>query len=187
MMLSIVVFRFCDFMRRGCNKVLIEPGVKASLAQCGKRVKIASGCEIKPLNNVFIGNNTEIGPRALFWTTRAKIIIGNNVIFGPGVTIVTGDHPTNIVGKHIIDVQDNEKEPGLDADVVIADDVWIGCNVIILKGVHIAIGCVIAAGSIITRDTEPYAIYAGVPAKKIKSRFSMEELQQHLEQLNAHK
>lgn len=171
MKVSIYCYRFFDFIRRGVNKSFIEPGMKASMAQCGKDVKIAVGCEIKPLKNVSIGNRTQIGPRALFWTTRARIIIGNDVIIGPGVTIITGDHPTNIPNRHIIDITDAEKDPELDADVVIDDDVWIGCNVTILKGVHIATGSVVAAGSVVTRDTTPYSIFAGIPAKMVKRRF----------------
>lgn len=169
--IAIYCYRFFDFIRRGVNKALFEPGMKASMAKCGKEVKIAAGCEIKPLKNVSIGNHTEIGPRALFWTTRARIVIGSDVIFGPGVTIITGDHPTDIPNKHIIYITDAEKDPKLDADVIIDDDVWIGCNVIILKGVHIATGSVIAAGSVVIRDTEPYSIYAGIPAKMVKKRF----------------
>ena len=54
----------------------------------------------------------------------------------------------------------------------IGDDVWIGYGAIIMSGVKIANGSIIAAGSVVTHDTEPYSIYAGIPAKKIKDRFN---------------
>ena len=52
--------------------MLIEPGMKKGFSSCGEMVKIDAGCELKPLNNIVVGNHTEIGPRALFWTTQAK-------------------------------------------------------------------------------------------------------------------
>lgn len=77
------------------------------------------------MSNIYIGNNSQIGPHSLFWTTRAKIIIGNNVLFGPNVTIITGGHRTDIVGKHISEISDDQKLPQNDADVEIEDGVWI--------------------------------------------------------------
>ena len=60
--------------------------------------------------------------------------------------------------------------------VLIGNDVWIGENVLILEGVHIGNGAVIGAGSIVTKDIEPYSINVGVPAKKIDSRFTEEQI-----------
>lgn len=54
--------------------------------------------------------------------------------------------------------------------IIIEDDVWIGAGVKVLDGVTIAQGCVIGANSVVTKSTEPYGIYVGVPARKIKSR-----------------
>jgi maltose O-acetyltransferase len=52
----------------------------------------------------------------------------------------------------------------------IEDDVWLGLRVIVMPGVRIRTGCIIAAGGVVTKDTEPYGIYGGVPAKLIKKR-----------------
>lgn len=165
------IYKFIDFFRRAFNKLFLQPGMKKGMSQCGENVKIASNCELKPLKNISLGDRVEIGPRALFWTTRAKIKIGNDVIFGPGVTIITGDHPTNIEGCTINSIKDEDKPKECDQDVIIDDDVWIGCNVTILKGVHIYSGAIIAAGSIVTKNVEKNCIYGGNPAKKIKNRF----------------
>ena len=170
-----------DLFRRGFNKLFIEPGIKKGFSSCGEMVKIGSGCELKPLKNITVGSHTEIGPRALFWTTRAKICVGDNVIFGPNVTIITGNHPTNIVGRTINSIKDDEKPLDCDQDVLIDDDVWIGCNSTILKGVHIHEGAVIAAGSVLTRDVPPFEIWGGVPARKIKDRFTPKQVKQHVE------
>ena len=165
-----MLYQSIDFIRRAMNKIFIEPGMKKGFKTCGVNTKVGAGCELKPLKNISVGNYVEIGPRALFWTTRANIIIKNHVIFGP-----------NIVGKYIMDISDEEKPMECDSDVVIEDDVWIGCNATILKGVHIQTGTIIAAGSVVTTSTDPYGIYGGVPAKKIKERFTPEQLKHHLE------
>ena len=66
----------------------------------------------------------------------------------------------------------------------IEDDVWIGSHVVILPGVKIREGSIIGAGSIITKSTKPYSISAGNPCKLIKMRFSNENLDLHLEEIN---
>jgi acetyltransferase-like isoleucine patch superfamily enzyme len=174
------IYKLFEFSYKGFNKIVIVPGLKASFGHCGKNVRIAYNVDIKGGKNCFIGEGSQIGPHSLFWTTRAKILIGNKVLMGPYVTIITGDHRTDVVGKHIIDVSDDEKLPANDADVIIHDGVWISSNVIILKGVTIGEGAVIAAGAVVTNDVEPYTIYAGVPARKIRNRFSNEQMDEHL-------
>ena len=59
--------------------------------------------------------------------------------------------------------------------MIIEPDVWCGANVTILKGVHIGKGSVIAAGAVVTKNIGEYEIWAGVPAKKIRNRFDMED------------
>lgn len=63
--------------------------------------------------------------------------------------------------------------------IIIEDDVWIGANAIILSGVTIGEGAIIGAGSVVTKNVEPYTIFAGNPAKKIKMRFTEDELLNH--------
>lgn len=68
----------------------------------------------------------------------------------------------------------------LNEKAVIGDDTWLGYGVIVLTGVNIGRGCIVAAGSVVANDLPPYSIAAGVPAKRIKSRFnSVEECAKH--------
>lgn len=66
-----------------------------------------------------------------------------------------------------------------DQDVVIEDGVWVGCNVVILKGVTVGRGSVVGAGAVVTKDVPPYAVVGGNPAKLIKYRFTEEQIKEH--------
>ncbi len=110
-----------------------------------------------------IGNNVGISQNC-FIQIRGKVSIGNNVIFGPGVSIFSENHifedldiPINLQGV-------NRK------GVEIQDGVWIGTRAIILDGVVVGKNSIIAAGSVVNKDVEPNSIVGGVPAKLIKMR-----------------
>ena len=182
-----IVFKVEEFVRKVFYKVFRESAIKCSLGSCGKNVHVAEKSDIKGNENVYIGNDVTIGPRSLLWTTGAKIFIKEKVIIGPGLSIITGDHKIDIVGKYMADVTVNEKDKEDDQDVTIEKDVWIGSNVTILKGVTIAEGCVIGGGAVVTKSTEPYGIYVGVPAKYCRNRFSEEEITEHRKRLNIRK
>lgn len=141
-----IVFKIEEFVRKAFYKVFRESVIKCSLGSCGKNVHIAEKSDIKGIENVYVGNDVAIGPRSLLWTTGAKIFIKDKVIVGPGLSIITGDHKIDIVGKYMADVTVDEKDKEDDQDVTIEKDVWIGSNVTILKGVTIAEGCVIGGG-----------------------------------------
>lgn len=64
-------------------------------------------------------------------------------------------------------------------EVTIEEDVWVGHQSIILTGVRICRGTIVAAGSVVVRDTEPYSIVAGIPAKKVGERFKKEQIEIH--------
>ncbi len=148
------------------------------LKTAGENVKIGKNCNLQ--GNVCCGSDISIGPGAYFVSTGATIRIHNHVIFGPNVTIYTGDHPTDIIGKHISEITDQDKEPGkYDQDVTIEEGCWIGTRAIILKGVTIGRGSVIGAGAIVTKDVPPYSIYVGVPENRRFPRFTEQEIEQH--------
>lgn len=173
-------YRSEEFVRKVFYKILRESVIKSSFGSCGKNVHIAEKSDIKGIGNISIGDDVAIGPHALLWTTRANIIIKEKVIIGPGLSIITGDHKINVVGKYMADVTDEEKDDENDQDVIIEKDVWIGANVTILKGVTVAEGCVIGAGTVLTKSTHPYGIYVGVPGRRVSERFTNEELENHI-------
>lgn len=164
---------------------LWSPIWKRSMKYCGEGVYLRPmSSDIKGLWNLSIGNGTSIPKGSTFYCTRAELIIGNKVVFGPKPTIITGDHRIDVLGKYIVDVTDDEKSPENDAPVIIEDDCWIGANVTILKGVTIGRGSVVAAGAVVTKSCTPYSIIGGVPAKLIRMRFTKDEINKHEELLN---
>lgn len=105
-----------------------------------------------------IGKYTHIN-RGCTLDCRGYINIGNNVSISHGVSIFTGSHNKNSPSFHEIDLPVN-----------INDYVWIGANATILQNINIGTGAIICAGAVVTKDIEDYAIYGGVPAKKIGNR-----------------
>jgi len=151
---------------------------KQSMKSCGSHVYLRpSSSDIKGLKNLSVGHHVLIPRNSTIYCTEASLSIGNYVVFGPSPTIITGDHRTDVIGEFMYNVE--EKSPESDLPVVIEDDVWMGARVIILKGVTIGRGSVIAAGSVVTKSFPPYSIIGGVPARLIKPRFTPEEIEEH--------
>ena len=157
--------------RRFSFKFFISPIIKHSFAKCGKNVTLPTKGSYIGIENIHLGDRVVLGANVIILSTRAKLYIGDDVMFGPNVTVITGDHRLDIKGRPMISIRDDEKLPENDQDIIIENDVWIGANATILKGVTIHTGSVISAGAVVTKDVEPYTIVGGVPAKTIKKRF----------------
>ena len=128
-----------------------------------------------------IGSDVFIGPGATFRATDSGIQIKDKVMFGPNVTIMGGDHRSDVVGTYMFDVK--TKLENHDLPVTIESDVWIGANAVILKGVTVGRGAIVAAGSVVTKSVAPYSIVAGVPAKETGVRFSAAQISLHEQML----
>ena len=109
------------------------------------------------------GNNVGIAQNC-FIQVRGMVIIGSNVIFGPGVSIFSENHNFSDRNQNILEQGESRK------GVIIEDDVWIGARSVILDGVTIGAHSIIAAGSVVNKSIPEYSIIGGVPAKLIKTR-----------------
>lgn len=150
--------------------------------QCGANVVVGHKCNLS-YSNIEIGDDVYIGPGATINATHSIVRIGNKVMFGPNVTIMAGDHRTDVIGAYMYDVR--EKLPANDLDVTIEDDVWIGSNAVILKGVRIGRGSVVGAGSVVVKDVPPYSVYVGHPGAKLRARWDAETVLEHERRLRA--
>lgn len=157
---------------------VLTSSYKRQMIRCGKDVHIEGNVKGN-WNNISMGTDVHIGMNNLFMCSKASIIIKNHVMFGPNVTIITGDHRIDIIGRYMTSIRNDEKLEENDQPVVFQGDNWIGANTTILKGVTVGEGAVIASGAVVKEEVPPYSIVGGVPAKVLKYRFTDEQIQQH--------
>lgn len=153
---------------------------KCKIGFLGENVNIPYGINISGGENINIQDNVSIGTGAVFMATNAGITIKHNVVASHNLRIVTGDHERR-VGAFCNTITEATKnhDLGLDQPVVIESDVWIGMNVVILKGVTIGRGSTVSAGAVVHRSMPPYCICGGVPAKVIKFYWSIDQILEH--------
>ena len=144
-------------LRRFCGRLMLE--------SCGKKVNIEKNAVFSA--KVSLGSRSGIGINARI---NGRCVIGDDVMMGTGCVIITRNHRHDRTDIPMMDQGFEEERP-----VFIGNDVWLGDRVIILPGVHIGDGCIIGAGSVVTRDIPPYSVAAGIPAKVIKDRKNAEE------------
>ncbi len=143
----------------------------------GARVRLWARDQLVIGRNFYIGRDSQI---------ETDCIIGDDVIIANKVGIVGRyDHHFQQIGtpvRRASQIRDPQYDwKGKGQITKIGSDVWIGYGAIIMGGVTIHDGAIIAAGSVVTKDVEPYTIYGGNPARKLRDRFDNEaELQQHI-------
>lgn len=151
---------------------------RKDLASAGCNANIQKPCYITSPQAIHMEENTviRIGSTILN-NSNEHIYIKKYTVISVNCTIVTNNHkstvgiPQCLLGaSHVNDVS---------KDLTIAEDVFIGANVTILSGADIGRGCIVGAGSVVTKPIPPYAIIAGAPAKIIGVKFSIEQILKH--------
>jgi acetyltransferase-like isoleucine patch superfamily enzyme len=127
-------------------------------AKIEKDVRIFTGCEFRHPAGLFIDSGTSVGHRSIL-DARQGLLIGKNVTLATEVMIWTLHHDYNDI--HFAGKGDL---------ITIGDFVWIGSRAILLPGIKIGEGAIIAAGSVVTKDVLPYTVVGGIPAKQIALR-----------------
>lgn len=133
-------------------------------AKIGKNLFLDRGILINNPKNIFIGDDVVIAKDVVI-TTGGDVHIGNRVLIGYGSKILSANHkiPDDITKPIRFSGHDFKK-------VVLEDDVWICSNVVILPGIKVGKGSVVAAGAVVTKDVDEYSIVGGIPACLIKKR-----------------
>lgn len=126
--------------------------------------KVGNGVVIKPSVNIKypwlleIGNHVWIGE--MVWIeNHCKVVIGSNVCLSQGATIMTGNHDYK---KSTFDL--------IVKNVTLEDGVWVGANAIVCPGVHCATHSILTVNSVANKNMEPWWIYQGNPAVKVRER-----------------
>lgn len=129
-------------------------------ASAGKGINIDRGATFA--SGVTIGDNSGIGKDC---ELHGEVHIGNHVMMAPECVFYTRNHETSR-----LDVPMGQQGETVPRAIYVGDDVWLGRRVMVMSGVHIGDGCIIAAGAVVTKDIPPFSVAGGVPAKVIGSR-----------------
>lgn len=144
------------------NYTHVQPMKKLSI---GSEYRVSPDVNFSYENNIVIGERVSIGSRCFLWAgpSKGRIVIGDDVLFGPEVIVTAANYRFNDGSPVTQQLMD-------EADVMIGNDVWIGARAIILPGITIGNGAIIAAGSVVRSHVPSFAIVAGVPAKVVGER-----------------
>ncbi|MBR3744642.1 MAG: acyltransferase [Bacteroidales bacterium] len=142
--------------------------------------KLIPPLKIDGHQNVFMYEDTKI-ENSTISAVLSKFIMKRGSAAAEGLSVHTGNH-MQVVGKFYRTVTNKDKlDSGkvFDKDIIVEEDVWIGCNVTLLAGAHLGRSSVIAAGAVVTTDIPPYCIAGGVPAKPIKFKWTIDQILEH--------
>jgi acetyltransferase-like isoleucine patch superfamily enzyme len=156
---GLIAYLYNDWIGTIPSRTLRYQFLRRYLGGFGTGTGVQRGCRFLNGRKVFLGERNVINNGCLFDGRKFSIRVGHDVSIGPNATILTLAHDPQ--SPHFADVG---------GDVTIGDRAWIAYGAIILPGVTIGEGAVVGAGSLVTRDVEPFTIVAGVPARKIKDR-----------------
>ena len=117
-----------------------------------------------PGPSIMIGDRVFLGFGCEF-NVRRRLEIGDDCLIASGCKFVDHDH-----GTANRDTAMREQTDGAEAEIILEQDVWLGANVVVLKGVRIGRGAIVAAGAVLTKEIPPHEIWGGVPARKLGER-----------------
>jgi putative colanic acid biosynthesis acetyltransferase WcaF len=132
-------------------------------ATIGKSITYYPGIKINPCRRLKLGDHVDLAWGVII-TTGGYVEIGDRTLIGYRTIISSANHVIPQGKGHIFGSGHHKKK------VTIENDVWVGGNCTIVAGVNIGEGAVIAAGSVVTKDVEPFTIVGGIPAKLIRKR-----------------
>lgn len=127
----------------------------------GRDCKVQSNVDVGDGNAIEIGNHCQINQNVKLDNVK----IANFVMIAPGVTILGKMHSYDRRDIPMILQGEQSVRP-----TIIEEDVWIGTNAILMPGVIVRKGCIVAAGTVVTKDCDAFGIYAGVPARRVGQR-----------------
>lgn len=150
---------------------------RCNFGRCTDDCNIIPPLYVDSPKNLFLYGNNGLN-HATIINRNARFVMMQNSGAAYGLTVVTGNHAMK-VGRFYRSITEKEKPIGYDEDVIVQEDVWIGCNVTLLSGVTVGRGSIVAAGAVVTKSFPPYSVIGGCPAKHIKFKWTIDEILEH--------
>lgn len=151
---------------------------KSSLGYCGKNSSIFYPISIGTPKNIYISENVRVQNNCSFVNSPTeRIYIGKYTAIGTCSVLISGNHRSTVTIPHFLLGASHINDKS--SDLHIGEDVWCGARAVILSGADLGRGSIVAAGSVVNKPVPPYAVVAGVPAKIIAVKFSIEQILEH--------
>ena len=169
--ICLIIYKLClswlpssnnDSFISGCIRKVRSSVASGCFDKVGKNINVEHNADFGRGKGIAIGDNSGLGINC---SVRGPLVIGDNVMMGPDVIILTNSHNTSRT-----DIPMCQQGAFPKKKVTIGNDVWIGTRVIILPGVVIGDGAIVGAGAVVTKDIPSFAVCGGVPARVIKYR-----------------
>ena len=134
---------------------------------CGPGVSFAPNVSFRNAERITIGAGSHLGEHSVIWAGNdtGRITFGEKCLLAPNTTVTASNYSIE-PGRFIMD------QPKIEQDIVVGDDVWLGANSVVLAGVTIGDGAIVAAGAVVTKDVPAGSIVGGIPARVIGWRTS---------------
>ena len=175
-----------SFLPGSSGRLLREILIKSLVKKSGKSISLGVGVTITGHKNIEMGSNISIMNYSCLHVHDGVLKLGNNISINSNTTIGAADGGKIIIGDNVLIAQNvvlrasDHKHSDIDipinkqghtgGQIIIGNDCWIGANVVITRNVKIGDHSIVAAGAVVTKDVEPFAIVGGVPAKIIVKR-----------------
>lgn len=157
---SAIIF---SFPRHKIFNVIKSNYLRLQGAKIGKSITYYPGIRINPCRRLKLGDHVDLAWGVII-TTGGNVEIGDRTLIGYRTIISSANHIIPNDKGHIFGAGHDRKK------VIIENDVWVGGNCTIVAGVTIGEGAVVAAGSVVSKDVEPFTIVGGIPAKLLRKR-----------------
>lgn len=128
-----MIYRLFQKIASLFNKLIISPIKLGALGKHWKNCYLSKGVKLVGVNNVYFGNDVSVGENGLFMSTRAKVIVGDHVMMGPNVTVITGGHRIDMIGRYLKSVKDSEKLPEMTKTLFLKEIIGLAQTWLFLK------------------------------------------------------
>lgn len=154
----------------------------SELGGCGKNTILDYPITFESKESVFLEDNTKIRSGChVINSPSERFVVKKYSVIAANCTVITNNHRSTVTIPQILlgcsHINDKSN------DIIIEEDVWVGANVTLLSGAHLGRGCIVGAGSIVSKPVPPYAVVVGSPVKIIAKKFDLEDIIKHEEAL----